>query len=421
MRKVFISGTAFVFSIFAVFLAACGNAATTQTANNSNKAVVANSAATGENAEITIDSHRTFRIDFKSEPVTIQAGTPTMLAFTVKDKQGATVKDLQVVHEKPMHLLVVSKDLAEFYHIHPEQSADGSYRVSHVFPNGGDYKLYADFTPKNAVQVVEQIDVKVAGTERAKVALQPDTSFEKSVEGLKVIMKPSAEIKAGQELTLDFQAFDASSGKPATDLQNYLGELAHFVIISEDMKDFVHAHPMAKGEKMNEMKIGDAKADDHSAGGHDHSTMEGTTSKPSASEVSAHTAFPRAGLYKLWAQFQRGGKVISVPFVVNVPAGNNELARAANVPADAIKITVSGDGYTPALIPLKKGQPVKLAFYRADSNNCGGEVVFSKQNISKKLPVGETALVEFTPTEAGEIGFACGMDMMRGKLVVSEN
>jgi plastocyanin domain-containing protein len=123
----------------------------------------------------------------------------------------------------------------------------------------------------------------------------------------------------------------------------------------------------------------------------------------------------------LWAQFQRGGKVISVPFVVNVPAGNNELARAANVPADAIKITVSGDGYTPALIPLKKGQPVKLAFYRADSNNCGGEVVFSKQNISKKLPVGETVLVEFTPTEAGEIGFACGMDMMRGKVVVSEN
>jgi plastocyanin domain-containing protein len=70
---------------------------------------------------------------------------------------------------------------------------------------------------------------------------------------------------------------------------------------------------------------------------------------------------------------------------------------------------------------VKKGQPVKLAFYRADADNCGGEVVFSKQNIKKKLPVGETVLVEFTPTEAGEIAFACGMDMMRGKLVVSEN
>lgn len=58
------------------------------------------------------------------------------------------------------------------------------------------------------------------------------------------------------ELNLDFAAFDAATGKPATDLQNYLGELAHFVIISEDLVDFVHAHPMAKGEKMDGMKDG---------------------------------------------------------------------------------------------------------------------------------------------------------------------
>ncbi len=247
MRKVFILGTVFIFSIFAVFLGGCSSLATTQAADNSNKAVVMNSATTNENTPITIDSHRTFRVDFKSEPGAIQAGTPSTLILTVKDQQGATVKDLQIVHEKPMHLLVVSKDLAEFYHIHPAQSADGSYRISHVFPNGGEYKLYADFTPKDAVQVVEQIDIKVAGMERAKVALQPDTSFEKTVEDLKVVMKPSAEIKAGQELTLDFQAFDALSGKPATDLQNYLGELAHFVIISEDLNYFINAHPIAKG------------------------------------------------------------------------------------------------------------------------------------------------------------------------------
>ncbi len=418
MRKIFILGTVFIFSIFAVFLAACSNVATSRTSENSNAAVTTNSATT-EGATTNVE--RAFKMDFKSEPGTIQAGTPATLSFTVKDQQGGVIKDLQIVHEKPMHLLVVSKDLAEFYHIHPEQSADGSYRVSHVFPNGGDYKLYADFTPKDAVQVVERIDVKVAGTERAKVALQPDASFEKSVEGLKVVMKPSAEIKAGQELTLDFQAFDASSGKPATDLQNYLGELAHFVIISEDMKDFVHAHPMAKGEKMNDMKMGDKKAENHPSDGHEHSTMEGTVTKPSQSEVSAHTAFPRAGLYKLWAQFQRGGKVISVPFIVNVPAGNTEPAKAANVPDGATKITVSASGYSPESISVKKGQPVKLAFYRPDAAGCGGEVVFSKQNITKKLPVGETVLVEFTPTEAGEIAFACGMNMMRGKVVVSEN
>lgn len=360
-------------------------------------------------------------VEFKSEPGEIQANQPSTLSFTVKDKQGVIVSDLPIVHEKPMHLLIVSKDLSEFYHVHPEQSPDGSYKVAHTFLNGGDYKLYADFTPKDSAQVVEQIDIKVEGTERAKVALVPDEKFEKTVDGLKIVMKPGSEIRAGNDLTLDFQAFDAASGKPATDLQNYLGELAHFVIISEDLKDFVHAHPMAKDEKMGDMKMDDKRSADHGDSGHEHSTMEGSVTKPSASEVSAHTAFPRAGLYKLWAQFKRGGKVISVPFIVNVATGTNEPAKAANVPPGATKITVSADGYEPASISVKKGEPVKLAFYRADSDNCGGEIVFAKQKIRKKLPVGKTVLVEFTPTEAAEIAFACGMDMLRGKLVVTEN
>jgi hypothetical protein len=400
--------------IFAALLAACTNTTTTRTSENSNAELVTNSATMEAN---TTNVERVFKIDFKSEPGAVQAGQPATLAFTVKDRQGATVKDLQIVHEKPMHLLVVSKDLAEFYHIHPEQSVDGSYRVQHTFPNGGEYKLYADFTPKEATQVVEQIDLKVTGAERAKVPLIADTNFTKTVEGLKVVMKPDGAIKGGQELMLNFAAFDAATNKPATDLQNYLGELAHFVIISEDMKDFVHAHPMSKSEH-DSMK----KTDDHDADGHKHSTMEGSTTKPSRSKVTAHTAFPRSGLYKVWAQFQRGGQVITVPFVVNVSGGEQKaVVKTESVPEGAIKVTVSGDGYTPASIPVKKGQSVKLTFYRADAGNCGGEVIFPKQNIKKKLSVGETVLVEFTPTEVGEIAFTCGMEMYKGKVVVSEN
>jgi plastocyanin len=420
MRKTLLLGTVFIISIFTVLLAACSNTVTSRPAENSNAPVVSGKATPDGN--VTTNVERAFKIDFKSEPGTIQAGQASTLSFTVKDRQGATVKDLQIVHEKPMHLLIVSKDLAEFYHVHPEQSTDGSYSVQHTFQNGGEYKFYADFTPQAAAQVVEQIDVKVDGVERAKVPLVADAKFEKNVEGLRVVMKPGGEIKAANELMLNFAVFDAVTNKPAADLQNYLGELAHFVIISEDMKDFVHAHPMSKGEhnESGKMKV-EGKTDNHNADGHDHSTMQGATTKPSASEVAAHTAFPRSGLYKVWAQFQRGGKVITVPFVVNVGEAQISEVKSANVPEGAVKVTVSGDGYKPSSVPVKKGQPVKLAFYRADSENCGGEVVFAKQNIKKKLPVGETVIVELTPTEAGEIAFVCGMDMMRGKLVVSEN
>lgn len=419
MRKIFIAGTVLIVSTIAILLTACHGGASPQGPANSDAGNTVDFQTNGGN---TTTTESAFKVDFKTEPAQIQAGMPATLVFTVKDSTNQVVKDLQVVHEKPMHFLIVSSDLAEFYHVHPNPTADGSYRVQHTFPNGGDYKLYADFTPPDAKQVVERIDVKVAGAERPKVALVADKSHEKSVDGLKVVMKPSDAIKAGQELTLDFQAFDAKTGKPATDLQNYLGELAHFVIISEDLVDFVHAHPMAKGESMDRMKMdGDKKEKDHNTDGHSHSGDSKEANKPSAYEVSAHTAFPRAGMYKLWAQFQRGGRVISVPFIVNVPAGSTEPAKVANVPSGATKITVSSDGYEPSSISVVKGQPVKLAFYRADSNNCGGEVVFDKLNIKKKLPVGETVLVEFTSNETGEIAFACGMNMLSGKVIVTEN
>jgi plastocyanin domain-containing protein len=87
---------------------------------------------------------------------------------------------------------------------------------------------------------------------------------------------------------------------------------------------------------------------------------------------------------------------------------------------EPVKVTVSKRGYEPKSIEVKKGKPVKLAFFREDEENCGEELVFPKLNIKKDLPVGETVLVEFTPHEEGELGFTCGMDMLRGKVIVSD-
>lgn len=409
--KRFISFGVFIIILSGILLLAnCNSVTETNTARQSNTAIVTNNTSI-ETDKTTTDAAKAFQMDFKAEPSDIKAGEPVTLSFAVKDKQGAVVKDLQIVHEKPIHLLIVSKDLSEFYHIHPEPQSDGTYKVSHTFPNGGDYRLYADFTPQATSQIVERIDVKVSGTERAAVALVPDQKLEKTVDDLRVVMKPEGEIKAGNEMMLNFQAFDAKSGKPVTDLQNYLGALAHFVIISEDMKDFVHAHPMSKDEKMDGMKMDESKP-------HSHDKIEGDAKKASESEVSAHTAFPRSGMYKLWAQFQRNGKVITVPFIVRVSENDKVTTSNDSIPSDAIKVTVSKKGYEPSEIKVEKGKPVKLAFYRADAENCGGELTFSKLNISKKLPVGETVLVEFTPPDAGDISFACGMGMMSGKVIV---
>ncbi len=406
MNKTIILLGATILVSVAAFIVACSSIAKNDATSNINSPTIEN-------------PKKGFKVEFKSEPGTIQAGSTATLMLVVKNEQGTVVKDLQIVHEKLMHLLIVSSDLAEFYHIHPEVQPDGSFKVEHVFPNGGNYRLYADITPKDSELVVEKIDVRVAGTERPKTELVADTKLEKTVDGLRVVMTPNVEIQAGKELELNFKAFDARSGKPATDLQKYLGATAHFVIISEDLKDYLHVHPMEKGESMDSMNMGGKTPDDH-AKGDDHSSMKGGSAKTISPEIMAHTTFPRAGMYKLWAQFQRAGKVIAVPFVLRVPeASQTKTANNAAVPSDAILIKVSSKGYEPASFNVKKDQPVKLAFNRLDANNCGGEVVFPKLNIRKPLPVGEIVVVEFTPSETGELAFSCGMGMLKGKVVVN--
>ena len=82
-----------------------------------------------------------------------------------------------------------------------------------------------------------------------------------------------------------------------------------------------------------------------------------------------------------------------------------------------IKVTVKG-GYSPDVIVVKQGQPVRLDFYRDETASCSEEVVFGDFGIARQLPAFRTTPIEFTPDKAGEFTFACGMNMMRGKLIV---
>jgi plastocyanin domain-containing protein len=75
-------------------------------------------------------------------------------------------------------------------------------------------------------------------------------------------------------------------------------------------------------------------------------------------------------------------------------------------------------GYTPDIIVVERGKPVRLNFVRQESASCSEMVLFPAFNKSAKLPEGETVPVEFLPNEPGEYEFACQMGMFRGKLIV---
>ncbi|HBY97270.1 MAG TPA: copper-transporting ATPase [Chloroflexi bacterium] len=91
------------------------------------------------------------------------------------------------------------------------------------------------------------------------------------------------------------------------------------------------------------------------------------------------------------------------------------LATSAEGVQEAL-VVVKG-GYTPDVLVVKAGRPVRLNFNRQETSSCSEMVLFPDFNKSAQLPEGETVAVEFTPGQPGEYTFQCQMGMLRGKLV----
>jgi Heavy metal binding domain len=253
-------------------------------------------------------ANKTFDVVVTTTPAP-EAGKKTTVGFEVVDDGKQRVKDFEVVHEKKLHLLMVSKDLSWFAHEHPELQPDGTMKLDFTFPAGGPHVLYADFRPAGAPGQVIQKPVDVAGAARAAVPLQKDDLLKaKTIAGHQVRLKASS-LAAGDNVKLDFLI--VKDGKPVTDLTPYLGAQGHCVIISQDGSQFLHSHP------------DEGSAHDHAPGTQAHADT------PSPGQVSFATQFPEPGLYKVWGQFLHGTEMIIADFVVDVGPASDKPAAAA--------------------------------------------------------------------------------------------
>jgi len=239
------------------------------------------------------------RVEWSATPAQPQPGQPVALRYRVVDTaSGRALTDLPISHDKPMHLILVSKDLTQFQHIHPTIGSDGgdAYTVVAMLPQAGEYVLYDEFE-RDGRTVLDQRTLTVGaasalpgGAANLTVALAPQVA-----NGVTVALAAPSDLRAGQEAQFTFTL--TRDGSPVSDLQPYLAAAAHVAIVSADASDFVHTHGEA----------GEA--------GH------GGAMTPPASfgpQVSFEHTFARPGLYKVWAQFNQGGQVLTVPFVVEV-------------------------------------------------------------------------------------------------------
>src|SRR5579872_2646281 len=82
-----------------------------------------------------------------------------------------------------------------------------------------------------------------------------------------------------------------------------------------------------------------------------------------------------------------------------------------------VKVTVKG-GYSPDLVRVRQGVPLRIVFDRQESGECTSRVVFPDFALNESLPPYARTTVDLLPDRAGEFEFACGMNMVHGKLIV---
>jgi membrane fusion protein, heavy metal efflux system len=91
---------------------------------------------------------------------------------------------------------------------------------------------------------------------------------------------------------------------------------------------------------------------------------------------------------------------------------------AASAEPQTATVIVSEQGFEPARVTLRAGTPVRLTVLRTTDSTCGTEVVLPALNITRALPLNEPVVIDFTTPADGVLDFACGMNMLRGTIVV---
>jgi hypothetical protein len=195
------------------------------------------------------------------------------------------------MHERPFHLFAVSADLEDFAHLHPIATADGALEVPFAPSRVGAYRVFADFLPRGGTpQLIGR--AVVAGRGRAS-PLEPRgepplDSVRKTAGDMRIEIRPDSAMRAGDPSLVAFRLSDALSGEPISDLDPFLGAWGHVFIVSSTLEDAVHSHPTAP------------------------------LSAVPTGEVFFSQRFPRAGVYRLWAQFMRRGQLATVSFTLRV-------------------------------------------------------------------------------------------------------
>lgn len=102
--------------------------------------------------------------------------------------------------------------------------------------------------------------------------------------------------------------------------------------------------------------------------------------------------------------------------------GSSTTAEApsplASSGAQEVRLVVTDKGFEPAQIMVEKDRPIALTVTRKTDQTCAKEIVFKGLDVRRELPLNQDVRIDLPARSAGTLEYACGMDMLKGSLVV---
>jgi hypothetical protein len=198
-------------------------------------------------------------------------------AFTITGPDGEPVRDYELLHDRELHLIVASRDLQSYAHLHPTRDETGRWSVELPALAPGAYRAFADFQPAGAQQYTLGIDLTSPGTPSPAAPLQPKLADQ--VDGLDARLDVHTG-EDGTELTVTVRR-----GGEVLVTEPYLAAAGHLVALRDGDLAYLHVHPL----------------DDEPSG-----------------PVRFAAEVPSEGTYALFFDFQVDGVVRTASFVIDV-------------------------------------------------------------------------------------------------------
>ncbi|HKN01344.1 MAG TPA: hypothetical protein VJX23_12575 [Candidatus Binataceae bacterium] len=272
---------------------------------------------------------------FKPPPITLTFDGPDRLRIQAADSPWAKYKVMDTLipdHGHLMHLFLVRTPAFDrFWHLHPVHNADGSFDLQLPPLDAGHYDVFADVVDQSGFPwtLVGAIDLlrtrggsltsDDSGGSFVSINGATKESTDTLADGTRVVWQHGA-LQANTPMILHFSVQNPSSA-PATDLEPYMGMVAHVEIVKSDLSVFAHIHPSGSVPMASLMLA----SNDAVKGGAmsmpgmvmpDGSKMQ--MAEKLSPELSMPYGFPNPGLYRIFVQFKRAGKIETAVFDAQV-------------------------------------------------------------------------------------------------------